>query len=56
MELAIGVIAMLAALIPVVIEIWRGKRVQRENLQQHSLDELHIGTDSVRGTPPVRPN
>lgn len=54
MEIALGVLAILAALIPVLIRNWSAKQETHEDLTRHSLDELHIGTDRVRQEPPVQ--
>lgn len=54
MEIAIAVLTVLAALIPVLVKNWSAKQETKHDLTDRSLDELHAGTDRVRGQkPPV---
>ena len=55
MEIALAVLAVLAALLPVLIKNWSKKTEEHDDLTRHSVDELHAGTERVRPIQDTKP-
>lgn len=53
MTIAISILAIFGALIPVILRIISEKRQDKDALKNLTVDELHIGTDRVRKPPTV---
>ena len=47
--------AIILALLPVILAHLRERKKETDALTRKSIDELHVGTDSLRARPPLRP-
>ena len=53
MAIALSVLTILAALVPVIVDILRKRAQEHDALIDRSNSELRIGTDRVRQEPPL---